>query len=64
MSARSLSLVICASVAITAVAEARAQETQPPATLAPAPSGEFDVKAATDAYLANWKAEHLRPQQP
>jgi Zn-dependent protease with chaperone function len=58
MSARSLSLVICAAVAIAATAEARAQEAQPPATLASAPqSGTFDVKAATDAYLAKMTPE-------
>lgn len=59
MSARSLALVICAVVAIDAFAEARAQETQPLATLAPSPasSGAFDVKAATDAYLAKMTPE-------
>jgi STE24 endopeptidase len=59
MSVRSFGLVICAVVAINAFHEVRGQETQPPATLAPAPapSPGFDVKAATDAYLAKMTPE-------
>jgi STE24 endopeptidase len=59
MSAWSFRLLVCVVVAMTASVSARAEETRSPAAPAPspAPSAAFDVKAATDAYLAKMTPE-------